>query len=471
MKFRCCRCAKQIAVLSIFGFSPMISYATNGFIPHAFSPKDKGLAGAGVAYSQDALAAGSNPAGMVFVGDRLDFAVDLFSPSRSYTSTGAASAIFSTSDGQFSQTPVPGANPSFSIGPQSVDSDNDVFLVPSFGYNKMLNDTSSVGVSIFGAGGMNTEYSGGTATLFSPQSGAFASQEGTFGAGTAGVNLEVLFIGATYAKKLNENHGLGVTAVFAYSRFSATGLNNFAPFSTDPQNLSNTGTSTATGVGIKFGWQGKVADQLTLGAAYQTKIAMSELDGYSGLFADAGTFDIPSWLNVGLAWEITPGRRLVADIQRINYSDSSSISNPIGGIFPPPFGGTCVPGNGMTPAVGAGCLGGSSGAGFGWENMTVLKLGYEWGGESDWTWRVGYSHASQPIPDSEVVFNILAPAVIEDHLTFGFTKLMQGGSEWNFNLMRALSNSVSGANTFDPGQQVEIEMSQFQMGLGYAKKF
>ena len=41
-----------------------------------------------------------------------------------------------------------------------------------------------------------------------------------------------------------------------------------------------------------------------------------------------------------------------------------------------------------------------------------------------WTWRAGYSYGSQPIPDREVLFNILAPGVEEQHLTFGFSKLI-----------------------------------------------
>ncbi|MEE9319618.1 MAG: outer membrane protein transport protein [Granulosicoccus sp.] len=459
------------AAMVVLGSVPAISYATNGFIPHAFSPKDKGLAGAGVAYSQDTLAAGSNPAGMVTLGDRFDFAIDVFSPRRSYEPSGPASAGFGTPTGEFSQTPVENGFPTFSIGPQSIDSDNEAFFVPSFGYNKMLDANSSLGISVYGAGGMNTEYPGGNATLFNPQSGEFVSPPGTFGAGKAGVNLEVLFVGGTYARKINEKHAVGITAIFANSRFSATGLGNFAGFSTDPQNLTNNGTESATGFGIGLGWQGQVTDVLTLGVAYQSKIGMGELDDYAGLFADGGGFDIPSWINAGLAWEITPGRRLVADVQRINYADSNSISNPVATLFPPNFGGDCVPGDGVTPAVGAGCLGGSNGAGFGWDDMTIIKLGYEWTAFRDWTWRVGYSHTDQPIPDSEVVFNILAPAVISDHVTFGFTKPMGSNSEWNFNLMHALNGSVSGTNSFDQGQQVEIEMNQLQVGLGFAKTF
>ncbi|NOQ69609.1 MAG: hypothetical protein GQ573_05850, partial [Gammaproteobacteria bacterium] len=59
-----------IAVSSIIA-SPAVN-ATNGYSMHGASTKEKGLAGAGVAYSQDALASANNPAGMAFVGERFD---------------------------------------------------------------------------------------------------------------------------------------------------------------------------------------------------------------------------------------------------------------------------------------------------------------------------------------------------------------------------------------------------------------
>ena len=43
---------------------PATAWATNGYFSHGSSVAEKGLAGAGVAYSQDTLAASNNPAGM-----------------------------------------------------------------------------------------------------------------------------------------------------------------------------------------------------------------------------------------------------------------------------------------------------------------------------------------------------------------------------------------------------------------------
>ncbi len=150
---------KSLLAIAISGviISPAVN-ATNGYFSHGYSTKEKGLAGAGTAYSQDAMAAGTNPAGMAFVGERMDVGLWLFSPSpRKYTSSGPASNFFDPGTGQFT----------FGIGDggQSIESENDFFLIPHFAYNKMLTSDSAVGISIYGNGGMNSEYEGGFASV------------------------------------------------------------------------------------------------------------------------------------------------------------------------------------------------------------------------------------------------------------------------------------------------------------------
>ena len=63
------------------------SHATNGYFSHGTSVAEKGLAGAGVAYSHDTLSAATNPAGMVWQGGAWDIGAALFAPIRSYTVT------------------------------------------------------------------------------------------------------------------------------------------------------------------------------------------------------------------------------------------------------------------------------------------------------------------------------------------------------------------------------------------------
>lgn len=98
----------------------------------------------------------------------------------------------------------------------------------------------------------------------------------------------------------------------------------------------------------------------------------------------------------------------------------------------------------------------------------MVKIGYQWQ-DGDMTWRVGYSNGDQPIPSSEVVFNILAPGVIEEHITFGFTKQIDAQSSFNFAAMYAPSNSVDGTSNFDPSQEIELEMDQYELAFTYSR--
>jgi len=413
------------------------SHATNGYFSHGTSVAEKGLAGAGVAYSQDTLSAANNPAGMVWQGGAWDIGAALFAPIRQYSVTGA-----------------PNPPPAFSLTPGTYESDNELFIIPQFGYNWALNEKSTIGISVYGNGGMNTEYPSSQYPSGPLPPGC---TPGTFHCGTAGVNFEQLFISTTYSRKFSDSASWGISGIVAYQRFSATGLNNFAPFSTDAANLSNNGTDTATGFGVRLGVQAEVTPGLTLGAAYQPKIDMSEFDSYAGLFAEKGDFDVPSNWTLGLAWHVSDNNVFLFDIQQIDYTDVASVSNSIKNL--------------QTMCPGDGCLGGSSGGGFGWEDMTIYKLGYEWASSDAWTWRVGYSITDQPIPTTEATFNILAPGVVEQHFTFGFTRSYSGNSDFNFALMYAPSVSVSGTNTFDPAQTIELEMDQYAIAASYSKHF
>jgi long-chain fatty acid transport protein len=422
-----------IAVSSIIA-SPAVN-ATNGYSMHGASTKEKGLAGAGVAYSQDALASANNPAGMAFVGERFDVGLAVFSPSpRSYTVTGnvTGASFINAEDGV------------------EVESDSDFFFIPHIGYNWQIDDTTTVGVAVYGNGGMNTDY----------QASDTPFGAGTFGDGKTGINLEQAFFNVSISNKLNDKHAIGASVLLVGQKFRADGLAGFAPLSVDPANVSGNHDDTAIGVGVKFGYQGEVSDGVRVGVSYQSKIKMNEFDDYAGLFAEGGDFDIPATYTIGMSFEVGSSGLIVADIQEIKYSGVASISNPL-----MPNLGACMGGDVTS------CLGGSNGPGFGWEDMTVYKIGYQLEA-GDSTYRVGYSHADQPIPESEVFFNILAPAVVEDHITAGWTLRVGDNQEFNIAGLYVPSNSVKGDNPMDGGQtQIEIEMTQWEVQAGWAWKY
>ncbi len=431
--------------------------ATNGYFGHGYGTKNKGLAGGGVALPQDAMITATNPAGLVFVGERVDLGITFFSPVRNYSNT--AGTTFA--DGTFCGAACP-----FTLGgvstAQNVDSDNELFLIPHFAMNWILNPKASLGVSVYGNGGMNSEYSGGQAQ-FNNGAGTLASAAGTFGSGTTGVNLEQLFINTTYARKMTATSSWGVSLIAAYQRFKAEGLGNFAGFSTNAAALTNNGTDDSFGYGFKVGVQGEVLTGLTLAASYQSRIDMDEFDKYSGLFAEKGDFDIPPTWTAGLALKSTPKSVVTFDVQHIQYSDVAAIANPMNNLINTTTG--------CSAGVTSRCLGGAQGAGFGWRDMTIYKIGWQWASSPSWTWRAGFSHGKQPIPDSEVVFNILAPAVIEDHLTLGFSYDISKTSELSVQYMHGFENSVTGANPLNPSQEITIEMYQNELEVSWGWKF
>lgn len=483
---------KSVLAVAVSGLlATPLAHATNGYFMHGYSTKNKGLAGAGAAFSQDAMAAAVNPAGMAFVESRVDLGLQIFAPSpRGYTVTGAPPAPNGTTLDFFcasgpgnpiDATSIP-CQPPFSVNPGTVESENDMFLIPHGAVTWVLSDKATFGIAVYGNGGMNTEYSGGSATALDPSTGAIGGPfPGTYGAGTAGVNLEQMFFNFNASYKMSPKHAVGGSLIMVGSRFRASGLENFGGYSLDPNNLAGNVNSLAWGFGAKVGYQGEVADGFRVGISYQSKISMGEFDEYKGLFAEGGDFDIPSTYTLGVSFDVGKSGVIVADYQRINYSDVKSLNNPIsklasGGCLDS-LNGAILRDNTFPPtaplplATGATCLGGSDGPGFGWEDIGIIKVGYQWN-MADIDWRVGYSHADQAIPESEVLFNILAPATVQDHITAGMTMPIGKSQEFNLAVMYAPEESVTGPNPFDGGAtQIEIYMSQWDVQAGWAWKF
>ncbi|MEI6600891.1 MAG: outer membrane protein transport protein, partial [Comamonadaceae bacterium] len=243
-------------------------------------------------------------------------------------------------------------------------------------------------------------------------------------------------------------------------RFEAKGVGFFSGFSAAPGNVSNQGVDSSTGAGVRLGWTGKVAPTVTLGATWASKIS-GGFDKYKGLFANGGNFDIPENYGVGIAVQANPQWTLAADLQTIRYSQTPSVGNPVSQLFA----------NGQP-------LGSNNGPGFGWKDVTVLKLGASHQYSKDLTLRAGISVANQPVPDSETFFNILAPGVIQKHLTVGTTWTLAGGELTGF-YARAFGQTVNGSGSipagFPPagfgGGNANVRLEENIIGVSYGWKF
>jgi long-chain fatty acid transport protein len=69
-----------------------------------------------------------------------------------------------------------------------------------------------------------------------------------------------------------------------------------------------------------------------------------------------------------------------------------------------------------------------------------------------------------------MLFNILAPGVQEQHVTFGFSKALGDSQEVSFALMRSFSKSIEGPNPLEvPGRQtIELKMDQWDFEVSWS---
>ena len=167
------------------------AYATNGYFKIGYGTKNRGMAGAGIAYSQDSIAPATNPSGIAFTGNRVDFGMELFNPRR---------------DASLDATMMGGGNTG------KVDSGATLFAIPHAGFAFGMGNMT-VGMSISANGGMNTRYNSNLYAMgFGPAIGPIAVGIGgiapTVAAGlasdpdvssTLGVNLSQVIIAPTVA--------------------------------------------------------------------------------------------------------------------------------------------------------------------------------------------------------------------------------------------------------------------------------
>ncbi len=394
--------------------------ATTGYFSNGTSVESKGMAGAGVALGTGVMGLASNPAMGTRYPNQAAGCLSFFSPDRSVT-----------------------VAPGGPLTPGTHRSENRFFPVPCGGVNFRLNDRSTLGVLMYGNGGMNTEYN----TNFFAGLGA--------GSSPLGVNLEQLFIAVNYAYDVNDQVSLGFAPVFAAQRFSATGLEAFAGLSAAPAFVTNNGDDWSTGFGAQIGAVIEASPNLSFGLSYRTKIKMDPFDSYAGLFANSGDFDIPATATLGVAF-IPPANSaltLTAEWQRIFYSDIPAIAN--------------------TSAPPGGPLGTPAGAGFGWKDMDVFRIGAEYRMNPKWTLRGGVSYNTEFSSPPEAVINALAPATPQWHASLGATMHINARREFHIAYTHAFDNSLSGANPAFTGvaQTVTEQMSQHELSLGMTWKW
>ena len=419
------RAFAQAAVFTLALAAASGAKATEGYFLGGYGATQTSLSGAGVANPTDAMSMTLNPAGLVDVDRQFQFGVSLFFPTRGYDATGT---VF--------------------VAPGDHNSSIPLFLVPNVAYSQPIDATSAWGVAMYGNGGMNTYFRSVTNFGF-----VCLGANGVYCAGAAGVNLSQAFVEAAYAKSYG-GFSFGIAPVFAFQQFSAEGLGAFRTFSSDPSAMTNNGGNNTIGAGVHAGLEWKVTPAFRVGLSGATPTWMQNNSKYKGLFANQGNFDIPGWVDAGVAWDAMPTLTLMLDYKGIFYRGVPAVADPTN--VPLPFGAT-------------------NGPGFGWGNVNVAALGAEWRATPYLTLRAGVEINNNPVHGQDVTIGLLAPGVTTSQFSAGLSYRASPNSTIDLAGYYAPKVSVSGPEVTPfgptPFSNISASLSEAQITIGWTYHF
>lgn len=370
----------SVLSLALLAFAASPATATDGHFLHGVGAVNSAMGGAGVAYTGDLLGAlNLNPAALHGAGGtRAALSFELFKADRSVSST------------------MPG------MGAGETRSKSEFTPVPAFGWSTQINDKVTVAFGGLGIGGFGVDYAqDNTNPVLGPRlMGGF---------GQVYSNFSLMKITPAVAFEATDKLQLGFAMNVDWSSLAVD------PFPAAPPAFdANTGTqvySSATsadgafGFGFQAGLLYKVTDNLNLGLAYTSKQDFQDYE-YNTTFANPNlanygqartiTFamDAPAIYAGGLSYS---NDRMVfnADAKYITYSKTDGFDKS---------------GFDQTGAV----------QGFGWEDIWVYAAGLQFEATDGVFIRAGWNYSENPIPDELSLFNIPAPAIVQQHATFGF---------------------------------------------------
>ena len=86
----------------------------------------------------------------------------------------------------------------------------------------------------------------------------------------------------------------------------------------------------------------------------------------------------------------------------------------------------------------------------------------------------GYSHGDQPIPDDQTFLNIIAPGVVEDHLSVGASWKLDACNELSVAWTHAFEEDVDGSGSIPAmlgGGEANVKLAEDSVGIAWSRTF
>ena len=263
-----------------------------------------------------------------------------------------------------------------------------------------------------------------------------------------GTSFERQYFAPGFEHQFTDNGILGVSAVIAYQRYSASNLGLYAASTPDSTLWASPRYSpyqeNSYGTGVRLAVRQEVISGVALDAGFQSSIDMDEFAAYRGVYSQNADLDIPARARVGLAFKASERSWLNVAVERVMYSEINA--------FPSRF----------LPNRFLSLLGDSTSPSFDWQDLTVYSVGYTWSDGADHQWHVDLSTRTQPSPSSQLLKNAIEGDLASNALVVGYSRRTGERSRLNFNAAYAPSEfafggSVLGVTTEDLNQRFELE--------------
>lgn len=422
-------------LLSCLGMATALCMQSSSAEAIFASVKSTGMAATCISYPVDTLVGAYNPAGMVWIGNRLD---------------AEAGWVHNTGHSKVSGNASPFAN--LINGSYNGMKTKDVYP-GNFGFNRVFhrcNVDISAGLIVYNRNYQKTTFTQPFVLL-----------------GTSNLGLEYIneTISPCIAVKFCNRHSLGVSINYQIERIKVNGIENFdhpafppglLPGSLSPGRVTNNGYNYATGWGLTVGYRGEILNGLFIGVTYQPETAMSRMNKYKGFLADRGRLNIPRKIGAGISYRVLQCVVVAFDVEHIQWSKIRSLHNPL------LHNGTVEP------------LGSINGPGFGFRNQWYYRVGAEWQLNEQWAARIGFRHANTPIRSSQTAVNQLTLDAVENFLTFGGTYTINCKYEISTLFAWGFEKKINGKNAIPArfgGGNVNLKEKKYALGLALAWNF
>ena len=208
-------------------------------------------------------------------------------------------------------------------------------------------------------------------------------------------------------------------------------------------------------MGASVGAHYRAAPKVSLGVSYSSPIRFGkfqwECPDSNGTLHDLQfRMDMPAVVSMGVGYNPTRGTVLAFDTRFIDYEGTQGFQ---GGSFQPD----------------------GSVDGFGWNNIWAFGGGVQQQLNEFWKVRGGYNFSQNPIPDELAFLNTPAPAIVQHHLSAGFTRTLSAKMDMHFVYYHVFRNSQTGPFIGSqgpiPGASVTSKLAEDSISIGITKTF